>query len=175
LASLRGKERRNHSARFLREDALTEQVSGRGQPDDSRGDAHGQSGQPAYGDDQTTFAANPAPGGVGYSVPQQRQQIPDSKGFFAALFDFGFTSFVAPKVVKVLYVLIMIMTALSALLFTIIMLKANVGLGIMTLLIGAPLFFLIVMAIYRITLEFFIVFFRIAEDIQVLRQRGDLR
>ncbi len=160
---------------------MTEQVSGRDQPDESRPGAHGQFGQPAYGDDQPTYAANPAPGGVGYSVPQQQrqqrhqEQSPESKGFLAALFDFGFTSFVAPKVVKVLYALVMIMTALSALLFTIVMLKANVGLGILTLFIGAPLFFLIVMAIYRITLEFFIVFFRIAEDIRVLRQRGDFR
>jgi hypothetical protein len=39
----------------------------------------------------------------------------------------------------------------------------------------APLFFLVVTAIYRILLEFFIVIFRVAEDIRALRERGDIR
>ena len=42
----------------------------------------------------------------------------DSRGFLGALFDFGFTSFVTPKVIKVLYMLIVIGTVVSALVFT---------------------------------------------------------
>jgi hypothetical protein len=41
--------------------------------------------------------------------------------------------------------------------------------------LGDPLFILIVLAIYRIILEFFVVTFRVAEDIRALRERGDLR
>ena len=99
----------------------------------------------------------------------------DGKGFLSALFDFGFTSFVTPKVIKVLYTLITIGTVVSALVFTIVVFKANVAFGVATLVIGDPLFILIVLAIYRVILEFFVVTFRVAEDIRALRERGDLR
>jgi hypothetical protein len=106
---------------------------------------------------------NPAPG------PKA-----DAGGFLGALFDFGFTSFVTPKVIKVLYMLIVIGTVLSALVFTIMVFEASVAFGVLTLVVGDPLFILIVLAIYRIILEFFVVTFRVAEDIRALRERGDL-
>ena len=99
----------------------------------------------------------------------------DPRGFLSALFDFGFTSFVTPKVIKVLYMLIVIGTVVSALVFTIIVFKASVTFGILTLFFGDPLFILITLAIYRIILEFFAVTFRVAEDIRVMRERGDPR
>ncbi len=95
----------------------------------------------------------------------------DSRGFLSALFDFGFTSFVTPKVIKVLYMLIVIGTVVSALVFTIIVFKASTVFGILTLVFADPLFILIVLAIYRIILEFFVVTFRVAEDIRALRER----
>ena len=98
----------------------------------------------------------------------------DTRGFLGALFDFGFTSFVTPKVIKVLYMLIVIGTVVSALVFTIIAFKASTVFGFLTLVFGDPLFILIVLAIYRIILEFFVVTFRVAEDIRALRERGDL-
>jgi hypothetical protein len=98
----------------------------------------------------------------------------DARGFLGALFDFGFTSFVTPKVIKVLYMLIVIGTVLSALVFTIMVFEASVAFGVLTLVVGDPLFILIVLAIYRIILEFFVVTFRVAEDIRALRERGDL-
>jgi hypothetical protein len=98
----------------------------------------------------------------------------DARGFLGALFDFGFTSFVTPKVIKVLYMLIVIGTVLSALVFTIVVFEASVAFGVLTLVVGDPLFILIVLAIYRIILEFFVVTFRVAEDIRALRERGDL-
>jgi hypothetical protein len=99
----------------------------------------------------------------------------DARGFLGALFDFGFTSFVTPKVIKVLYMLIVTGTVVSALVFTIIAFKASLAFGILTLVFGDPLFILIVLAIFRIILEFFVVTFRVAEDIRALRERGDLR
>jgi len=97
----------------------------------------------------------------------------DARGFVGALFDFGFTSFVTPKVIKVLYMLIVIGTVVSALMFTIVVFKASVTFGFLMLVFGDPLFILIVLAIYRIILEFFVVTFRVAEDIRALRERGD--
>ena len=98
----------------------------------------------------------------------------DARGFVGALFDFGFTSFVTPKVIKVLYMLIVIGTVVSALMFTIVVFKASVTFGFLMLVFGDPLFILIVLAIYRIILEFFVVTFRVAEDIRALRERGGL-
>ncbi len=102
------------------------------------------------------------------------REAADTRGFLGALFDFGFTSFVTPKVIKVLYMLIVIGTVVSALVFTIIAFKASTVFGFLMLVFGDPLFILIVLAIYRIILEFFVVTFRVAEDIRALRERGDL-
>jgi hypothetical protein len=99
----------------------------------------------------------------------------DAQGFLGALFDFGFTSFVTPKVIKVLYMLIVISTVVSALVFTIVVFKASVAYGVLTLFFGDPLFILIVLAIYRIILEFFVVTFRVAEDIRAIRERDGAR
>jgi hypothetical protein len=98
----------------------------------------------------------------------------DSTGFLGALFDFGFTSFVTPKVVKVLYMLIVIGTVVSALVVTIVVFKASVMFGFLMLVFGDPLFILIALAIYRVILEFFVVTFRVAEDVRVLRERSSL-
>ncbi|MGH3191153.1 MAG: DUF4282 domain-containing protein [Streptosporangiaceae bacterium] len=101
-----------------------------------------------------------------------RHQTAGTKGFFGSLFDFGFTSFVTPTVIKVLYVLILIGTVLSALVFTIAAFRASAVFGIGVLVIGDPLFIIIVLAFYRIILEFFIVIFRVSEDIRAIRERG---
>jgi Domain of unknown function (DUF4282) len=98
-----------------------------------------------------------------------------ARGFLSALFDWGFTSFVAPKVIRAVYVLIFIGTVITALVFTILMFRVSAAFGLLTLVIGDPLFVLIVMAIYRIILEYFVVTFRVAEDIRALRERGDLK
>ncbi len=91
-------------------------------------------------------------------------------GFFKALFDFSFTEFVTSKIIKLLYGLSIIFSVISALILLILLLlagfKESAGLGILALIIGAPLCFLIflVMVIYsRVVLEIIIVIFRIAE------------
>jgi hypothetical protein len=116
-------------------------------------------------------AERPAPV-IGDRPPREATDV---RGFLGALFDFGFTSFVTPKVIKVLYMLIVIGTVVSALVFTFIAFKTSLVFGFLTLVIGDPLFILIVLAIYRIILEIFMVAFRAAEDIRALRERSDLR
>jgi hypothetical protein len=122
----------------------------------------------------TAEAATPADGGSPAAAPGDSAPggAAGARGFLNALFDFGFTSFVTPKVIKVLYMLIVIGTVVSALVFTIIVFKASTPFGIVTLVFD-PLFILIVMAIYRMILEFFAVAFRVAEDIRVLRERSE--
>ena len=119
-------------------------------------------------------AERPAPAMPPAIADPVPREAADTRGFLGALFDFGFTSFVTPKVIKVLYLLIVIGTVVSALVFTIIAFKASTVFGFLMLVFGDPLFVLIVLAIYRIILEFFVVTFRVAEDIRALRERGDL-
>jgi hypothetical protein len=106
--------------------------------------------------------------------PSAARDAADTTGFLGALFDFGFMSFVTPRIIKVLYLLLMIGAVVSALAVTIVVFKVSAAFGIVTLLFGDPLVILIVMAICRIILEYFVVTFRLAEDIQRLRERGDL-
>ncbi|HEY6310726.1 MAG TPA: DUF4282 domain-containing protein [Streptosporangiaceae bacterium] len=139
-----------------------------------KADPFGEGGMfgPAAGEAGAARAdADPADTVVGDPVPGQAA---GARGFLGALFDFGFTSFVTPKVVRVLYMLITIGTVVSALVFTIVVFKASTPFGVLTLLFGDPLFILIVMAIYRMILEFFMVTHRAAEDLRALRERGDL-
>lgn len=113
---------------------------------------------------------------AGFPRPQQQHQASASpQGFIAALFDFSFNSFVTPKVVKVIYVLIMALTGLGAVGFAITAFRITPVFGIISLLILCPLFFLVEVALWRIVLELFIVIFRIADDLRVIRVRGDLR
>jgi hypothetical protein len=138
----------------------------------------------AFGTKPAVFAAGTAEAGtarpdaerpVAAIADQAPGDAADLRGFVGALFDFGFTSFVTPKVIRVLYMLIVVGTVVSALVFTIIAFRASVPFGILTLVLGDPLFILIVLAIYRVLLEFFVVAFRAAEDIRAMRERGDLR
>jgi Domain of unknown function (DUF4282) len=68
----------------------------------------------------------------------------------------------------------MIITVLGALAFTFTAFTANATFGLLVLVIGDPLYIIIVLALWRLVLEFFIVLFRIAEDIHALRKRGEL-
>jgi hypothetical protein len=119
----------------------------------------------------TSTASGPASAN-GTTRHPKRTRDADTTGFLGALFDFGFTSFVTPKVIKVLYVLLMIGTIVSALAFTIVAFKASAVFGIVALVFGDPLIILVVLAIFRIFLEFFVVIFRAAEDIRALREGG---
>ena len=98
-----------------------------------------------------------------------------AKGFVGSLFDFGFNSFVTPKVVKVVYVLIMAGLALAELGYLIFAFKTSMVFGIISLVILCPLTFFVYLALWRILLELFIVVFRIADDIRAIRERGGIR
>jgi len=121
--------------------------------------------------------------GAGYGGPPPTGSYPmgeplaatsaDAKGFLGALFDFSFTSFVTTRIIKVLYVLILVLVLLSALVFTIGEFRASATRGFLTLIVGDPLFIIIVMAFWRLVLESFVVRFRIAEDVRAMRERND--
>jgi hypothetical protein len=95
-----------------------------------------------------------------------------AKGFFASLFDYSFSSFVTPKIIKLLYVLMTILVALATLLLILRAFKSSTGAGILVLLVVGPIFFVISMIYVRVGLELLIVFFRIHGDVQEINLRG---
>ena len=132
----------------------------------------GAPGQAAPGQAGFGSAATP-PGGVqSMGPPAGASRGADGRGFLSALFDFSFTSFVTTRIIKVLYVLILVLVSLVALFYTIIAFRLSPGFGLLVLIIGDPLYIIIVMAFWRLLLEAFVVVFRIAEDIHAMRERG---
>ncbi|WP_300606001.1 DUF4282 domain-containing protein [Trebonia sp.] len=127
------------------------------------------------------------PGSQGQAAPQWQAaagrpgaaataRASGQKGFFGSLFDFSFTSFVTPKIIKVLYVLVTIWTVLWALIFLRIGFHyGGMAGGILTLVVIDPIFVLLTLGAYRVVLEFFAVIFRIYEEVRVIRGRGDDR
>jgi Domain of unknown function (DUF4282)/zinc-ribbon domain len=92
-----------------------------------------------------------------------------AKGFFAALFDYSFGSFVTPRIIKILYVLATILISLWTLLLILAAFNVSGGAGVVMLLVGGPLLFLIAMIYARVFLELVIVFFRINGNVQEIR------
>jgi uncharacterized membrane protein len=108
------------------------------------------------------------------ATPGTRTREHGEKGFLGSLFDFSFSSFVTPKIIKVLYVLFTIWTTIIALVFTIIGFKTGgVAGGLFTLIIIVPVFVLLTLGIYRVILEAFMVVFRIYEETRKLRENSD--
>jgi Domain of unknown function (DUF4282) len=85
------------------------------------------------------------------------------KGFFGSLFDISFSSLVATRVIKVLYVLSIVLIGLMALVFVAGAFAQSVGAGLFTLLIVAPLAALLYLIYVRVILEVIICVFRIME------------
>lgn len=89
----------------------------------------------------------------------------ETKGFLGALFDFGFTTFVTPKVVKFAYIIAMALVGLGLLVFVVgALTSGEVGLILVALFI-APLVALLYLVIIRMSFEFFVAVVRMSEDV----------
>ena len=93
----------------------------------------------------------------------------EAKGFFASLFDYSFSSFITPRIIKVLYVLATIAISLWTLFLIVAAFNVSDGVGAVMLVIGGPLFFVFSMIYARVFLELVIAFFRINGNVQEIR------
>ncbi len=104
---------------------------------------------------------------IAQQIPSAAQSAALAKGFFAGLFDFTFETFVALKVIKVLYGIFLLILALGILggfgAAIIAMFQGSVlqGLG---MLIVLPIAAIIYLVMGRVYFELIIVAFKIAED-----------
>jgi hypothetical protein len=96
-----------------------------------------------------------------------------ARGFLGSLFDFSFTSFVTPKIIKALYVLITVWTVIWALIFLRLGFKYDGAAGgFLVLLIVDPILVLLTLGVYRMVLELFMVVHRMQDDLKAIRDRG---
>ena len=92
--------------------------------------------------------------------------------FFSALFDFSFKSFITSKIIRVLYFLSIAGAALWSLRLIVGGFQESAGAGLLMLLIGGPLAFLVVVIYARVLLEIILVVFRISDNISKLTEMG---
>jgi hypothetical protein len=90
---------------------------------------------------------------------------PSPKGFFGALFDLSFTTFVTPMIIKVVYIIGLIGIGLATLFFAVSgFLSDSPGLGILTVVLS-PLVGLLYLCFFRMGCEFYLAITRMSEDI----------
>jgi hypothetical protein len=86
------------------------------------------------------------------------------KGFFGRLFDLSFNEFITTSIIKVLYVIFIIVSAVIALFMLGGMFASGSFGGILLGLVLAPVIFIVYVIMARVWLEVLIVIFRIAEN-----------
>ena len=86
------------------------------------------------------------------------------KGFFGALFDFSFETFVTPMIVRAVYVIALVVLVLTWLFLTLAAFYDSVAFGVVVLVLG-PIAVLLYLALIRMTLEFYYAVVRMSQDI----------
>lgn len=95
-----------------------------------------------------------------------------AKGFLGSLLDLSFTSLITSKIIKLLYILSIVGAGLAALSLIATSFAASTMAGLFTLLIVAPLVFLVSVIYARVLLEIVIVIFRISEHTAEIAEQG---
>lgn len=123
----------------------------------------------------------PIPAPQDHAAPVQTQTLPaqtappsafqsavgaaqDTKGFLPALFDFTFTHFVTPKLVRFVYLLATVALGIVWLFWVFVGFARGAGAGLAVLILG-PVLFIIYLAVIRMTLEFYLSIVRMSEDV----------
>ncbi|HEY1508469.1 MAG TPA: DUF4282 domain-containing protein [Solirubrobacteraceae bacterium] len=85
------------------------------------------------------------------------------RGFFSALFDLSFSTLVTTRVIKFIYVITLIVIGLAALFFVVAAFAQSAALGVLTLIVIAPVLSLLYVIYARVLLEVIIALFRLVE------------
>ena len=106
------------------------------------------------------------------SAPRTAERFADpAESFVNGLADVGFTRFVSLRIMKMVYVLTLVVTTLAALgLFVVL---ARMGWpGLLFGLVAAPMLWMFLTAMVRLTLEAFAMLFRINDNLVLLAARS---
>jgi hypothetical protein len=117
------------------------------------------------------------PGGYGQQPPPQAPGWPPQgpaggpgqmgsaeRSGFAALFDFSFGSFATPSLIRLLYIVGTVLIGLYYVGIVIVMFSNSALIGLVALIFGAVVA-LFMMALLRVSLEFYFAVVRMSEDI----------
>jgi hypothetical protein len=137
---------------------------GYGPPQGHAQGEYGQGGYPQAGYPQAGYPQSGHPQQNPYGGPPIAGPQGEARGFFTALFDFSFTTFATPVVVKVVYIAGIIVLALGWVGAVIVGFARSPVLGLAALVLGglAAFFYLVLL---RVTLELYYAIVRMSEDI----------
>jgi hypothetical protein len=142
-------------------------------------------GQPPYGDEPYAQPPQPYEGQMpdpglypGSEYPPDRSAAPlttggQGSGFLGALFDYSFSRYITPSVVKVVYIVVTVLVALVWLSGLAATFSQSVWGGILYLAFGW-IVALVYLALARITLEFFVAVISVAEKVNAYAQRDGI-
>lgn len=140
----------------------------RPQPPGGQGWPGGQPYPGGYGQQQMPPGYGPPPGPPAPAGLGGPSGAPQSSAF-GALFDFSFTSFATPGLIRILYIVGTVLLLLFWLGFTVVTFATSgAGAGLISLLLGAVVV-LFYLAFLRLTLEFYYAVVRMSEDIHTRR------
>jgi len=88
--------------------------------------------------------------------------------FFKALFDFSFSEFVTPKIIKFLYILFIILAVVQTVIIIASAFAVKLIIGLLILIVS-PAIFSIMIILARLFLEIIIIIFRIEADLKKSR------
>jgi hypothetical protein len=96
----------------------------------------------------------------------------NNKGLLGCVFDISFSEFVTPRLIKILFIIAIVGSAMGALTILRGGLVANDAVIFLASLIMAPVVFLVCVLWSRVCLELIMVVFRIAENTDRLVEQG---
>jgi hypothetical protein len=106
------------------------------------------------------------------AAPRSRPR--GEKGFIGSLFDFNFDSMVTPKIIKAIYILVTAWVGVWALILLIVFFRYYGGAaGFFALIVIDPIMILLGLGVTRIVLEFYMITFKIHEEVKAIRARGE--
>ena len=109
-------------------------------------------------------APPPYPGGGDESI--------DAKSFVRSLYTFNFDQLVAPKVLRVLYAMSVVLLSIGAVVVLLATLASGEGSVIVFGLIVVPILYAIYLIFTRVAYEMIAAFFRMADDVRAIRRGG---
>ena len=91
----------------------------------------------------------------------------ESRGFFASLFDFGFTSFITLKFLSVIYGVVVVLILLTSVVLLVASLSQG-GIYAVLAIVVIPIVTLVYLVVTRVSLEIVALFFRIGENTSLM-------
>jgi Domain of unknown function (DUF4282) len=123
----------------------------------------GQQYPGGYGQQQPP--PSPGWGSQGPAGAGPTQVTPGDRSGFAAMFDFSFSSFATPSLIRLMYIVGSVLIGLFYIGYVIALFSVSPALGLITVVVGAVVA-LFSMAMLRMSLEFYYAVVRMSEDIR---------